>query len=268
MYVESPAFFLAVLPGLELFFKMAPESRVVTVVPLNGLNYATWKVQCRMALLKEGLWGIVSLTEQSPDVKDKNFPKFLARKDKALATIVLTVQPSLLYLIGDPEDPSEVWQTLESQFQKRTWANKLQLRRKLFSLRLKEVDSVQEHIKAMTEIFDGLSVIGDPISDEDRVVHLLASLPESYNVLVTALEANEAVPRMEVVTERLLHEERKLKERVGPERSREGAMTGKQRPKGKGPKCHHCGKFGHIRRNCNEWIKKKSGFRSNLPRVL
>jgi len=35
-------------------------------------------------------------------------------------------------------------------------------------------------------------------------------------------------------------------------------MTGKQRPKGKGPKCHHCGKFRHIRRNCNEWVNKKS----------
>ena len=104
---------------------MASESRGITVVPLNGLNYATWKVQCRMALLKEGLWGIVSRSEQSPDVKDENFPKFLARKDKVLATIVLTVQPSQLYLIGDPEDPSEVWQKLESQFQKRTWANKL-----------------------------------------------------------------------------------------------------------------------------------------------
>ena len=90
-------------------------------------------------------------------MKDKNFQKFLARKDKALATIILPVQPSLLYLIGDPEDPSEVWKKLESQFQKRTWANKLQLRRKLFFyLRLKEDDSVQEHIKAMTEIFDGL----------------------------------------------------------------------------------------------------------------
>ena len=116
-------------------------------------------------------------------MKDKNFQEFLARKDKALATIILPVQPSLLYLIGDPEEPSEVWKKLESQFQKRTWANKLQLRRKLFFyLRLKEDDSVQEHIKAMTEIFDGLSVIGDPISDEDCVVHLLASLPESYNV--------------------------------------------------------------------------------------
>jgi len=121
-----------------------------------------------------------------------------------------------------------------------------------FYLRLKEDDSVQEHIKAMTEIFDGLSVVGDPISDEDCVVHLLASLPESYNVLVTALEGNEALRRMEVVTERLLHGERKLKARLGSERSREGVMTGKQRPKGKGPKYHHCGKFGQIRRNCNE----------------
>ena len=134
---------------------MASESRVVTVVRVNGLNNATWKVQCRMALLKEGLWEIVSRAEQSPGVKDENFPKFLARKDKALAKIVVTVQPSLLYLIGDPEDPSEVWKKLESQFQKRTWANKSQLRRKLFSLRLKEGDSVQEHIKAMTEILMG-----------------------------------------------------------------------------------------------------------------
>ena len=40
---------------------------------------------------------------------------------------------------------------------------------------------------------------------------------------------------MEVVTERLLHEERKLKERVGPERSREGAMTGSKDQKERDP---------------------------------
>ena len=34
-----------------------------------------------------------------------------------------------------------------------------------------------------THIFDGLSVVGDPISDEDRVLHLLASLPDSYGML-------------------------------------------------------------------------------------
>ncbi len=47
----------------------------------------------------------------------------------------------------------------------------------------------------MTEIFEALAVIGDAVSEEDRVVHLLASLSESFNVLVTALEAqSENVP--------------------------------------------------------------------------
>ena len=67
----------------------------------------------------------------------------------------------------------------------------------------------------MSEIFEGLAVIGDAVSEEDRVVHLLASLPESYNVLVTALEAqSENIPKWELVTERLLHQESKLKEKV------------------------------------------------------
>ena len=86
------------------------------------------------------------------------------------------------------------WEKLERQFQKKTWANKLSLHRRLYSLKLGEGDSVQDHIKKMTEIFGELSVVGDEISDKDRVVHLLASLPDSYNVLVTALEANTTVP--------------------------------------------------------------------------
>ena len=77
--------------------------------------------------------------------------------------------------------------------------------------RLKEGDLVQEHIKAMTEIFNEVAIIGEEISEEDRVVYLLASLPKSLNALVTALEANAEVPRMEIVTERLLNKERKPK---------------------------------------------------------
>ena len=65
----------------------------------------------------------------------------------------------------------------------------------------------------MFEIFNELTVIGDNIDDEDRVIYLLASLPDSYEMLVTALKANTEVPNMETVIERLLHEERKLKEK-------------------------------------------------------
>ena len=39
------------------------EVKTVLIVPFNESNYGTWKIQCRMALTKDGLWGIVSRTE-------------------------------------------------------------------------------------------------------------------------------------------------------------------------------------------------------------
>ena len=39
----------------------------------------------------------------------------------------------------------------------------------------------------MTEIFDELAAVDDPITEEDRVVHMLASFSESYDILVMAL---------------------------------------------------------------------------------
>ena len=174
-------------------------------------------------------------------------------------------------MIGDPENPVAVWDKLANQFQKKAWANKLKLRRKLYSLRLKEGESVQSHVKVIIEIFEALAVIGDPVSEEDRVVHLLASLPESFNMLVTALEANPEVPKMESVTERLLHEERKMKDRKENEGGHTKAMMA-HNSFGQKKKftCHYCGKPGHFKRNCRKLAselvtnekREKSGFKA------
>ena len=130
------------------------------VVPLNGSNFPSWKIQCRMALLKQGVWRIVEGTEAPPDEYDEvNFRKYNDRKDRALSTIVLAVETSLLYLLGEPQDPQEVWNKLCDQFQRKTWANKLNLRRRLYSLRLKDDEPVQNHVKQMVEIFDELAII-------------------------------------------------------------------------------------------------------------
>ena len=100
---------------------MAVDMKAVGIVPLNGANYPTWKVQCQMALMKEGLWGIVNGSESSPSRSDSDkYAKFVARRDRALATIVLSVDPSLLYLLGEPENPVLVWKKLGDQFQKKT----------------------------------------------------------------------------------------------------------------------------------------------------
>ena len=248
---------LTVVTLILLLFEKSrmAESKTVAVVPLNSTNYSTWKIQCKMALIKEGLWDIVNGTETAPTEGVERQAKFVMRRDKTLATIVLAVESSLLYLIGsDPTDPVVVWRTLADQFQRKTWANKLELKQKLFSLQLAEGGSVQEHVKLMTEIFEELSVIGEAISEEDRVVYLLASLPESYNVLVTALEASADVPTLAVVRERLLHEETKMKSRSN-QLSQEEALSTSFKKK---LRCHFCNKLGHFKKDCEEFAKVKS----------
>ena len=82
----------------------------------------------------------------------------------------------------------------------------------------------------MTEVFNELAVIGDNIDNEDHVVYLLASLPESFDMLVTGLEASSDVPQMEKVIERLLYEEQKVKDHStsGRTSTTEEAMIVKQ----------------------------------------
>ena len=205
-----------------------------------------------MALMKDGLWDIVTGEEEGPQQQTAEaIAKFKKRKDRALAIIVLAISPALLYLIGvDPDDPREVWEKLINQFQRKSWSNKLSIRRKLYDRKPKKGEPIQEHVKAVIELFDELAVIGYPVEEEERVVHLLTSLPESFDMMVTALEANTEMPTLENVTERILHEERKIKERMEKEVTSEqdkALMAGKVSNRfSNGPKCYNCGRFGHI----------------------
>lgn len=72
-------------------------------------------------------------------------------------------------------------------------------------------------------------------------------------MLVTALEANEDVPKLETVTERILHQERKTLEKC--ETHSEKAMT--HRTPRKKIRCHYCGKIGHIKRFCRDFKAEK-----------
>ncbi len=67
-------------------------------------------------------------------------------------------------------------------------------------------------------------------------------------MIVTALESSSNVPIMETVIERLLHEERKMKEREG-DGGDSGIVFAAYRAK-RVFKCHYCGKPGHLKRDC------------------
>ncbi|KAF2366145.1 hypothetical protein FHG87_003102 [Trinorchestia longiramus] len=76
------------------------------------------------------------------------------------------------------------------------------------------------------ELFEELAIIGDAMEEEERVIILLSSLPDRFSTLVTALEANEKIPAWEVVTERLLNEERRQGGGLGTSDSSEKLLSG------------------------------------------
>ncbi len=186
----------------------------VSIVPLKGDNYATWALKVKMVLLRDNLLGVVdgSVRGEQFSGDAKKLAEYQERKNRALATIVLAVDPALLYLIPNPESPRIVWKQLSDQFQKKTWSNRLMLKRKLNRLALPEGEPVAAHVGKMTEIFNQLAVIGEPMEDEDKVIAVLASLPESYAVLVTALEARVEELTMGTLAERLIHDEAKQRQ--------------------------------------------------------
>ena len=253
------------------------------IVPLNEKNYPTWKLQMRMMLLRDNLLSLVDGTEPplAQDASAADRSNFVKRQNKALANLVLSIEPQLLYIVGDPTDPAEVWTKLQNTFQKKSWSNRLRLKKKLYTMKLKAGDSLQSHFKEFIEIFDELAILEHAIDDEDKVISLLASLPDKYSTLVTALEAQEKVPSWESVTQSLLHEEKKMSEGQsdgnkamvghGQNFNKNDGQSYKnvgQNFSKKEKKCFFCNKSGHIKKDCYKYKNSLSKNSNNSVNIV
>ena len=227
---------------------------------LDGSNWTTWKFQMRHLLLAKDFWGHVDGTDVlAEDASPQVQADFQRKSQKVFSTIVMAITSSQLYLITSCEGPREAWEALRNHFERDTLANKLFLKKQYFRTEMKEGTPVETHLKHMKEITDKLAAIGAPISEEDQVVTLFGSLPSSYSILVTALEARVDGVTLNFVQQALRHEEQKQTESF---KSSNGglssshvdtALIGTQRkpirPRSV-VKCFGCSQTGHILRNC------------------
>ena len=134
--------------------------------------------------------------------------------------------------------------------------------------------SLDDHLDEFNKVYDTLETIDVALSDEDKVLLLISSLPKSYEHFVDALMFGRQTLTLDEVRSALSTKELQGKqETLGNGSS--GDLTVKARPKGKKKKqgnnkekpknliCFLCHKEGHFKKDCPKTKHKKMGHNGN-----
>lgn len=220
-------------------------------------NYATWKFQMKHLLIAHDYYGIINGTDTQPgsSASADNRAAYRGRCEKAFSTLVLSVSSEVIYLIRNCENVKDAWEKLEEHFQRNSLANKLYLKKCYFRATMTEGTRLVDHLRYMKELADKLSAIESPISEEDQIVALLGSVPDSYSNLVTVLESRDNLT-IQIVQQALLNEEQKRNENTEVGGSQENsALAARHRGLEKTKvyergSCYKCGSKQHYQRDC------------------
>jgi len=83
--------------------------------------------------------------------------------------------------------------------------------KKLYNLRMKDGDSMTEHLNTSNTVVSQLLSIHIKILDEDKCINLLCSLPDSWDSLVIAIGSNATTLQFDEIVSFLLMKEMRWK---------------------------------------------------------
>ena len=239
---------------------------------LNETNYFTWKYRMEMQLIRKDLWAIVSGSETRPPTGARAQAAFDKRQRLAAAEIVLHVSDGQLPHTRKTTDPAEMWRILKNVHEDAGWANRMTLMRRFVMLRKGSDMSMQDHLNRFNESYQALVDIQVDIPDMLKVTVLLASLPDDYENVVTAIESHMDAQTatdpitgerqisldFEYVARRLLNEEKRRA--LVAQTVSDSALVARgahpRRPREE-ITCFECTQKGHYRNECPE-LKKES----------
>lgn len=222
-----------------------------SIVKLGNNNYAAWKFQMQMFLVREELWNVVSEATPAAPIPDA----WHKADKKALATIALSIEQSQYPLIKDCSTAKDMWEALKQYHEKTTAASQLSLLIRLCDAKVGEEGDVEKHLLDMDVLFEQLQSAGLVLDEKLQIAMVLRSMPESYHFLASTLEARpDQDVTMGLVRSKLLDEYRKRAERKGPPTGEEQVLKAEAN---KQKVCFFCNKPGHYKRDCRKFLALK-----------
>jgi len=81
----------------------------------------------------------------------------------------------------------------------------------MYNLRMKDGDSLTEHLNTFNTLVSQLLFVDIKISDEDKCISILCSLPDSWDSLVIAIGSNAIALQFDEIVSSLMMEEMRQK---------------------------------------------------------
>lgn len=242
---------------------MEMESATTKIEKLNQSNYFAWKQKISLLLALKDLDD--HLTSERPADESEAIAWDKSDK-KAQAIIGLSLSDPILENVRHVDNAASMWKTIQNIFERHTLLNKLSARRKFYTATKSEDETILQFGNRITHLSSTLKSMNVLIEDSEMAMALLCGLPESYDPLISALDAigtEEDELEFEHVKSRVLQEEQRIAMRnaEASSKSETGALLSNCRSncvnchvaKTDRPSCEHCGKLGHTVDRC--WKK-------------
>ncbi|GMF66381.1 unnamed protein product [Phytophthora lilii] len=111
----------------------------------------------------------------------------------ALAVVAKMLSPTYQSMIREASTALEAWEALKAFFVKQSLHNRVQLRKKLHEFTLGSGEELITHIVRFDDLCARLAAVGEKMTDDEKVVILLGSLPQEYDTMIRIIESQEHV---------------------------------------------------------------------------
>ena len=223
-----------------------------------------------LAVLRDtGLEKYIGKTAASPIPVDSTKPtndevdamdKWKEGDAKARTRIELAIGDAEMIHVSGATTARDMWDQLTMVKESKGQLGVLATRRALYRATAEEGFEMVTHISKLRQLQEELHIMGSLVSDEDFVMILLTSLPESWDNYTTSLfgsSGNKPNTKSHELVALLLEEDRRRKARNGESSATVLQVKAKGKSRADNPnkdkECFNCHKRGHVSTDC--WSK-------------
>lgn len=236
---------------------------------LSDENFSNWKFRVECLLEEKGVRELTLSKKSQEDLEklnDKSLGEYKTKDAKARAVIVQCITDRHLEYVKDCETAYDMFVCLKNVFERKSTLSKLYIRRQLLSLKCHDNEKLHDHFIKFDSLMRDLESTGCKIDEDDKVCHLLLTMPKKYETVITVLETTTTDLTLDLVKSKLLDVELKLRNNSQLTKSDKsltddcsfsvglGKGYNKSRPssydKQPKPRCFRCNNYDHLIADC------------------